>query len=99
MKIAATAIALLAATSIAAYAQTPAPAAPKAAINADQCWDMASNSVKNTQNKTAQQGANTSPGATGAATNPTTATPGGMAKSDSPANSMAQARPAGIPNC
>lgn len=99
MKIAATAIALLAATSIAAYAQGTAPA-PKATTNSDQCWDMASNSIKNSQAKSATQGANTSAGATGPATNPTTTpAPGGMAKSDSPANSMAQARPAGMPNC
>lgn len=100
MKIAATAIALLAATSITAYAQGTSAPAPKSSTNTDQCWDMASNTVKNTQNKTAQQGANTSPNATGPGTNPTTTpAPGGMAKQGSPTNSMAQARPPGIPNC
>ncbi len=59
-------------TAIMMSGMAPAPAAPKAATNSDQCWDMATNSVKNSQAKTAQQGANTSPGATSPSTNPTT---------------------------
>jgi hypothetical protein len=102
MKIAVTAFALVLASGVAAYAQgsnmPPGKSASPAA--SDQCWDAASNTIKNSQGKTTSQG-EASPGAT---TNPTATAP------VNPANSMAKApdakgstasttRPANMPAC
>lgn len=101
MKLAASAFALLLASGVAAYAQgTGTPASPPTAAtpsSSDQCWDMATNSVKNSQGKNLSQGANTSPQAPSAAANPST--PPGASGTASTTGAAPAMRPAGMPTC
>jgi hypothetical protein len=102
MKLAASAFALLLATGVAAYAQGTGMAPPSKSAtptSSDQCWDMATNSVKASQAKTLAQGPSgtSSTGNSAPAVNPST--PPGAAGSASTTGAAPTTRPAGMPTC